>query len=484
MPRSLKLTLYAVAALLAAAALAAVIMLLSWRAHAKPQVEAAASDALGMQVSIGGALALKFFPSVAMTLNDVRIRSHDTDFAQVRQATLDIQLVSLLRRQVRIPNVRLEHVSISVERDREGKLNVGGSTPGATVLPELPATDLSMTDLTFVYTNRQEGSSVHAGPCNLEASDLQLAPDKGADLMQALSFSAKVTCEQLKTKDLPMTDVAFSIGAAKGVLTTTDLTMHAFGGKGSAAVRGDFSGKVPTYRVHGVLTKFHLEEFSKNFSQKKIGEGLMDFSTELTMSGADVDEMTLTSSGEASLRGTNLTLDVGNLDEELSHYRATQRFTLVDLGAFFLAGPIGLAVTKGIDYSKVISAEGGTSQVQIFISEWHVERGIAEARDVAMSTKANRVALKGNLDFVNQSFQDVTVAVVGQQGCVVVQQKVHGSFGHPDVEKPNVVASLAGPALHLIKKASRAIGSHCEVFYSGSLPPPPAAATMSSASHN
>ena len=42
MPRSLKLTLYAVAALLAAAALAAAIMLLSWRAHAKPQVEAAA----------------------------------------------------------------------------------------------------------------------------------------------------------------------------------------------------------------------------------------------------------------------------------------------------------------------------------------------------------------------------------------------------------------------------------------------------------
>src|SRR5580658_5057052 len=141
MPKSLKLTLFGVAALLAAAALTAVIMLLSWRAHAKPQVEAAASDALGMQVSIGGALALKFFPSVAMTLNDVHIRSHDTEFASVGQATLDIQLVSLLRRQVRIPNLRLGHVSISVERDRAGKLNVGGSAPGATVLPDLPPTD-------------------------------------------------------------------------------------------------------------------------------------------------------------------------------------------------------------------------------------------------------------------------------------------------------------------------------------------------------
>jgi AsmA protein len=480
MPRSLKLTLYAVAALLAAAALTAAIMLLSWRVHAKPQVEAAASDALGMQVSVGGALALKFFPSVAMTLDDVHIRSHDTDFASAGHATLDIQLVSLLRRQVRLPTIKLEHVSISVERDREGRLNVGGSAPGATVLPELPATDVSLTDLTFVYTNRQEGSSVHAGPCHLQVSDLQLAAIKGADLMQALSLSAKVSCQQVKTKDLPMTDVEFSARSAGGVLTTTDLTMHAFGGKGSAAVRADYSGKVPAYRVHAVLSKFRLEEFSKNFSQKKIGEGLMDFSTDLTMSGANVDEMTRSSVGEASLRGTDLTLDVGDLDNELSHYRATQRFTLVDLGAFFLAGPIGLAVTKGYDYSKVLSAEGGTSQVQTIISEWHVEHGIAEAKDVAMSTRANRVALKGNLDFVNQSFQDVTVAVVGQQGCVVVEQKVHGSFSHPDVDKPNVAASLAGPALHLIKKASRAMGSHCEVFYAGSLPAP----AVSSASHN
>jgi uncharacterized protein involved in outer membrane biogenesis len=472
MPRSLKLTLYGVAALLAAAALAAVIMLLSWRAHAKPQVEAAASDALGMQVSIGGALTLKFFPSIAMTLNDVRIRSHDTDFAQVRQATLDIQLVSLLRRQVRIPNIKLQHVSISVERDRDGKLNVGGSAPGATVLPELPATDVSLTDAAFVYSNRQEGSAVHAGPCNVQASDLRLEAIKGADLMQALGMSAKVTCEQVKTRDLPMTDVEFSVRAARGVLTTDNLTMHAFGGKGNAAVRADYSGKVPVYHVHGVLSKFRLEEFSKNFSQKKIGEGLMDFSTELTMSGANVDQMTRTSTGEASLRGTNLTLDVGDLDNELSHYKATQRFTLVDLGAFFLAGPIGLAVTKGYDYSKVLSAEGGTSQVQIFVSEWHIDHGVAQAKDVAMATRANRVALKGNLDFVDQSFQDVTVAVVGKQGCVVVEQKVHGSFSHPDVEKPNVVASLAGPALHLIKKASRAMGSQCEVFYTGSLPPP------------
>ena len=91
-----------------------------------------------------------------------------------------------------------------------------------------------------------------------------------------------------------------------------------------------------------------------------------------------------------------------------------------------------------------------------------------------MSTKANRLALKGNLDFVDDSFQDVTVAVINKRGCATLEQKVHGSFAHPDVEKPNVVTSIAGPAVHLLKKAERLLGAeqHCEVWYTGALPAP------------
>jgi AsmA protein len=470
MSRTLKFTLLAVGGVLGVAALVALIMLLSWRGHAKSQLEAAASDALGMQVTIGGRLALNFFPNLGMTLKEVRIRSHDTELVTAKEATLGIELVSLLRRQVRIPTIELNHVTISIERGRDGKLNFGG--PGTAALPNIDSTAVSLTDLTLVYTNRQEGTGVHAGPCDVAARDLRLAETKGGELMKSLSVSAKVSCEQIKTKDLPMTDVNFAAASSKGVLEAKKISMRAFGGQGSVDVRADFTGSVPAFRVHGVLSKFRIEEFSRNFSQKKIGEGLMDFSTELTMTGKDADEMTRSSSGEASLHGAGLTLEVGDLDNELSHYKATQRFNLIDLGAFFLAGPIGLAVTKGYDYSKVINSPGGSSQIQTLISEWHIERGVAQAKDVAMSTRSNRLALKGNLDFVNQSFQDVTVAVVNKHGCATVEQKVHGSFSHPDVDKPNMVTSLAGPALHLLKQARHALGGHCEVFYTGSLPAP------------
>jgi len=472
MSKSLKLTLLAVGGLLGIAVLGAVIMLLWWRGHAKPQLEAAASDSLGMEVKIGGRLLMQYFPSVGMTLEDARIRSHDAELVAAKEVRLGIELVSLLRRQVRIPTIELKHVTISVERGRDGKLNFGGPALGTGTLPNIDSTDVSLTDLTFIYTNRQAGTSVHAGSCNVEATDLRVAATTAGDLVKSMSMSAKVSCEQIKTKDLPMTDVRFAVDASKGVFEARNVTMRAFGGQGTAAVRADFSGSVPAYRVHAVLSKFRLAEFSKNFSQKKIGEGLLDLSTDLTMTGKNADEMTRTSSGAASLHGTGLTLEGGDLDDELSHYKSTQRFSLVDLGAFLLAGPIGLAVTKGYDYAKVFSSSGGSSQIQTFISEWHVERGVAQAKDVAMTTKANRIALKGNLDFVNESFQDVTVAVLSKQGCATMEQKVHGPFSHPVVEKPNVVTSLAGPALHLLNKAKHLMGVHCEVFYEGSLAPP------------
>lgn len=40
------------------------------------------------------------------------------------------------------------------------------------------------------------------------------------------------------------------------------------------------------------------------------------------------------------------------------------------------------------------------------------------AQDVAMATKQNRVALKGGLDFVNERFDNVTIALIDARGCV------------------------------------------------------------------
>jgi len=491
MPKTLLRWLYAVGAVLALALLLGVIMLLSWRAHAREQLQAAASQALGLQVTIERPVVLKFFPGLAVKLTDVHIRNGGSDVASAGQAVLAIDLLALLRRQVRIPRVDLARVALMLERGRDGRFNFEGASPVATPIPGIDSTDVNLTDLTFSYSNRQRGTQLQAMGCDVQASNLRVA-DGGAaagagaagggeGLMKRLSGSAKLSCGQVRIHDLPLSDVRFSAECASGVLRSSDVTLRAFGGQAKASLSADFTAATPSYRLRATLSRFQLTEFSKSFSHKSLGDGLMDFSTALTMSGSDADAMTRSSNGDASLHGSDLTLAVGDLDAEMSEYRKTQRFNLVDLGGLLLAGPIGVAATKGYDYAKVIASSGGSSRIETFISEWHIDHGVAQATDVAMSTRENRVALKGGVDFVNQSFQQATVAVIDRQGCAVVEQKVRGSFSHPEIGEPNVVKTLAAPALNLLDKARHLIGQHpgsgpCEVFYSGSLPPPPDAA--------
>jgi len=173
------------------------------------------------------------------------------------------------------------------------------------------------------------------------------------------------------------------------------------------------------------------------------------------------------------LRGKKLTLSGSDLDRAFERFESSQNFNLVDVGAFFFVGPLGLVVTKGYDFATIAQAQGGSSEIRTLVSEWEVEHGVAQARDVAMATKENRVALRGRLDFVSDRFDGVSLALVDAKGCATVQQKISGTFQDPVVEKPNIAASVVGPALRLLKKGRELLtGGQCDVYYAGSVAAP------------
>ncbi len=68
---------------------------------------------------------------------------------------------------------------------------------------------------------------------------------------------------------------------------------------------------------------------------------------------------------------------------------------------------------------------------------------------------------------------DVDVATIDPRGRASVRQAMHGSFVHPVLEKPRLLASLAGPVLALYRQAWRILPQkpreRCD---SGSVPPP------------
>jgi AsmA protein len=426
-----------------------------------------------MEVSIGGRLEIGFSPGLQVTLEDGRIRNRGTDLISARQARLGIDLLPLFQKKIRIGRIALKQPRISIERGSDGKFNFEKSQVSDKALPVLDLAKISFSDGTIAYTDQQSGQGFEAGNCKLDLRRLRLSGGARPDLMKRLSFTAQLACGEIKKNDLTVSELQLTASGESGVFELKPVTMRIFGAQGSGSIQADFSGNVPRYHVRYSLPQFRSEEFLKTLSPRQVAQGPMDFSVNLSMQGKTVSEMKQTLDGEASLRGENLALDGIDLDRVLSRFEYSQNFNLVDVGAFFFAGPIGLAVTKGYNFASIFQGSEGRSEIRTLVSDWKVERGVAQAQDVAMATNQNRIALHGELDFVNAQFNDVTMALIDAQGCARVRQKIRGSFQKPVVEKPNILMSLTGPARKLLKKGRDLFpGGECQVFYAGSVASP------------
>jgi hypothetical protein len=179
--------------------------------------------------------------------------------------------------------------------------------------------------------------------------------------------------------------------------------------------------------------------------------------------------------GSFSLRGDNLVIYTMDLDKVLSSYETSQKFNLVDVGAFFIAGPLSTVALKSYRYGDFYNqTRGGQGTITQFISHWKIKGGVADATDCALATRHNRVALKGKLDLVGEQYDNVTVALLDDKGCAKFKQDISGSFGSPRVGAVSAMQSLAGPISDLYRKAKRFIqGGECEVFYDGAVKQPP-----------
>lgn len=474
MPKSLRIAIFAVGGFVALLVLVAAALSLFLDNNAyKARLEAAVSDAVRMEVRVGGRLGINFFPGFLVTLEDVHIRNRGVDVASAREVRLAVDFLPLLRQEVRVKRVRLQNPIISIERGRDGQFNFEKPDVAGDALSSLELPNIYLAGGTVIYADKQSGEEMVAADCTLDVARLRILRRKGSEFMKDLSARAELACGEIRAKNFVASDLKVSADGKDGIFVFKPVTMRVMGAQGAGNMQADFSGAVPLYHIRFALPQFRIEEFFKSLSPQKVAAGAMDFSMNLSLQGKTVNEMKRKMEGQVSLGGENLTLNGSDLDQTFSRVESSQNFNLVDVGAFFFAGPFGLMVTKGYDFASIFQGSGGSSKIRKLVSDWKIRRGVAQAQDVAMATNRNRVALRGNLDFVNERFVGVTVALIDAGGCIKVQQKIGGAFEKPVVEKPNVLESLAGPAIRLFKKGRDLFTDEkCKVFYAGSVTAP------------
>jgi len=439
----------------------------------KPRVEAAASGALGMDVTVEGEIRLGLLPRLHLVLGNVRVRNRGSELAFIESADLSIELFPLLQRQLKYSSISLERARLTIERGRDGRYNYQKPQGAATAFRPVNLERISFPSLVLVYVDKGSGTGFEGANCSGELTDL--THPGGAPFLMRLSLAGHVACDELRGKERTVSDFKSTIVATDGVFDFKPFTMRFAGGEGSGSLRVDRSAPIQVLHLDYKLSQFHVEQsFKALLRGERSVKGKMDFSTTLVMRGRSRAEFKQSAEGKISLSGKDLTLTGADLDRAIAKYGASQNFNLLDLSAFVLAGPFGLMATKGYELSMLSENAGGSTSIGTVVSRWKVTKGVAHAEDVAMATAENRLALHGALDFVRDEYSDVVVAVIDSNGCEKVRQRVHGPIAKPVVEKPGTLKSIAGPAVNLLARARDLLpgGTKCEPFYQGSVQAP------------
>lgn len=474
MPTTIKIALLLLGGLFVLAAVAAAWFAFVGADVLKPRAESALSEALDMNVEIRGNLRLRVRPAPQIMLNDVHVRDRQTEVASAERVGLEISAIAWWRDEFPVRRLWLDRPRIRVERTEDGTFpferpdDDDRETPRALTLERV-----SMTDASLLYRNSAQGG-FEAVDCDAKLDHFTVEHGGDEALVRRLSLDAQVVCSEIRQQAFTIHDLQIPITASNGRFELQPISLRVFGGQGSARARADLTRAAPRYRLDFQLSEFRIEEYLKILSPRSTAAGSMSFSSKLSSWGTTAEEIRRNTSGHLSLNGEDLTLYGVDLDEEISDYESTQAFDLVDLSAFFLAGPLGVAVSKGYDFAGIAGGSGESTDIHVLGSEWRVENGKVRAQDVAMTTAENRIALLGSVDFTTERYQDVAVAVVDERGCPMVVQEIRGSFEDPEVQSPNILTTLTAPAMELLQPVKRLFGgSECEdAFYAGSVPPP------------
>ncbi len=442
----------------------------------KSKIESAASEATGLDVRINGKMRLSFFP-FGLSAKDIHCANKGGEILSLERLKIGAELKPLLKKQLKVTACELVKPSVTIVKDAEGKYNFFGrndkKSPEEAPGKAFHLNELKLTKGTLVYLDKTTGEKTELKEINLTIKDLVIA-DTSGDIIKNLSFTGAVSCKELSKKDLKIDSIRSDIRAEKGVFSLKPLTMNIFGAKGEGDFVADKREADAEYKINLNVSKLDFERLQESFGAARLISGKSDLTASLTVKEKGKRSLIKGTDGTLSLRGDNLITHTVDLDKILSTFETSMKFNLVDVGAFFIAGPLGSIALKGYRYGDVYyQTRGGRGTVTHFVSRWNIKDGVADATDCALATRHSRVALKGKLNLVSERYENVTVALLDAKGCAKFKQGISGPFGSPRIDAVSSMESLAGQFSNYYRKAKRLIqGGKCKVFYDGAVQQP------------
>ena len=433
----------------------------------KPILEDELSWLFDMEVSIEGDIKASLVPNISINIKNVRLEDTKDLVITIERAELQVPLTTIIGSEVQIRGLRLRNPVVTiVNRSVDTAIPSEEPYEGSDSLNwEVDLLDVKVSNGIFHYYDKNYSDTVIFHGINIASESIFANGSTDTLDIGDILVIADLRIDHARINDLKLDDIALDIDVRDRKFTFSHRSQGYVGKNHEGVAVADFSSDVPRYSIEHKLLDFKIERFLEEYNDEEIAKGTMDFSLQLSFQGKTSIDRWESSTGNIRFNGSNITLYGFSIDKIADKYKRSQKFNLVDVGALFLAGPVGIAVTKGGDFASLLMTNpGDSSLVHDFVSNWEIRAGVMRAADVAFSTDNNRIAMKGEIDIWQQEFVDLNFAIVNPHGCPVFQQNLNGPFETPEVGNVRVVKTLLGPIRNIFT------GKKCkEAFYEGSV---------------
>lgn len=325
--------------------------------------------------------------------------------------------------------------------------------------------EVGVTSSELVYKNKEDTIQLQG----LSFSATSVNYTKSPNILETFSFKSEIYMNDFKFRELESDSLRYDVIANNGVFNVIPTDRNFLKDQGVGLYTLNPFASPPEFEIAYKVNHFDIADLLQNFSEDPMISGEMKLDLNLKSSGKSQKDLLRNLDGYLSLYGRDLTLQGIDIDKLIDRFKRSQRFTVADVGAFMVMGPLGILVTKGSDYtSMAVTNRDHISKVPEFSSDYLIESGVVTFQDVALSTKLNRMAAVGHID-INMDSLDITVALLNEDGCSIFSQNISGRIIDPAMGKVNAGKLILAPITNLAKNT---VGNDCEVVYDGKVKQP------------
>ncbi len=327
--------------------------------------------------------------------------------------------------------------------------------------------NISYGKLDFIPVDKPQ---IELDSISLKANNISFIVNKKKDRIIGLkSIEGEMEIDKVKVFPISETEVDLSFTGKDNnlsidfALENDALTIQ------DGSVKLDLSKKEKSYSVQFFAEEIDIEKLIDSNKIGRISRGKIHLLVDVQTSGLKLFNLTHNLYGKVKFSGSEVTMYGMNIDALLKTYDRTQKFNLVDISAFLLAGPIGAVTTKGTDLLKLSNSvlkKSDSTYVSDFIADFKISKGQLITEDVAISTLKNRIAFLGIMDWAKDTIPNITVAVLDKNGCAKIKQKFYGKADDIQVAKVKTLQVVFGSVKNAVNSV---FGKKCKPVYTGTI---------------